>query len=1157
MNPLAIWTNLRSTVDSYVGVVGRRFLTLIWIIAICAAIWIFGPRLKAFGHAPLEPETNRVIAIVVVLLIWALWTLIAWWRGRSADQALVDDVTLTPEQQASAETKAEIAELRERLRSAMKMMRKVVKRRHGAAYEFPWYLMMGAPGAGKTTLLQNSGLKFPLGDALGAEPVKGVGGTRNCNWWFTDQAIMIDTAGRYTTQESGHKKDREGFLSFLAMLRKRRRAQPINGVVLTLSLTDLLSQPPEDRLRDVRAIRQRLSEIEDSLKARIPVYLVLTKADRLTGFSQFFETLGADGREQVWGMTFNLSEASKPGALPQLFSREYQALQDRLNGHLLERLQQEPDIDRRGRIFRFPAQIAALHDSLREMVEELSSGTAHISEPLIRGVYFASATQEPTADALRTARSMNQSFFAARLFREVILGEAALVARDSRLGKRKRLFTWLAYGATATAALTLLGAWFGNFRINTAALSQTTSDITRYEELANNIPVREVQDTDFLRVLPALNQMSQVPNAYAPEAVSEASFGLPVHRVSFGLDQSAAISAEYQSSYAQALGAYLLPRYMVALQNKLKEPELSEAEAFETLKHYLSLAGLGPIDQDALLAQADQVFTAQYPGTGRAQTRADLRAHMVAMLERGELPILEIDDALVEATRARIRDRSPGERVYDLLKTRETAVSYGQWTPAQSLGTIGSKVFERASGASLKEGINLFYTREGYQQVVLPKITAMAEIAASENWVRGPGAAQTISTSEIAEDAVQLYWADSTRLWRALVSDIVVRQPADLEDMSGMIAILSSDAAPLQRLAKDVAQLSHLTDGIENAALSLAAPELPFDPLSAPQPFGGLRRALEASGGEENATALDALTPILDQIYQQLNRVTATDARAAEIFGADSQLVTATQELVASGRKLPNPADAWVLGIAGQVSAASVEQARASMSALWAANGARECQRAVAGRYPFVPGAPGEVTIDDFTRIFGPHGLFDAFFTKNLEGFVDQSQTPWAWKGGLGTAGQSSPALAQFQHAAAIRTAFFPNNQNTPQVEVRFDLLSLNEGATVALIEIDDQTSVHGVDRAERRALVWPATKDETARITVLPGRRTQALQTVGPWAPFRLFDDAQTTPVSENQFDATFTVDGRSARFRVTSGSVNNPFRLDAIANFTCPDRL
>ena len=1152
INPLGMWTNFRSILDSYTSVLGRRFISLIWVGAIIAIVWIFGPRLSLFGIEPLASVPNRLIATGIILLIWAIWALVSWLRARRREAALIDDVAESPEARAAAEARDEVAELRDRLRKAMAAMRKIVKRRYGYAYEFPWYLMMGAPGAGKTTLLTNSGLKFPLGDVMGADPVQGVGGTRNCNWWFTDRAILIDTAGRYTTQESGRERDRAGFLGFLTMLRRRRRAQPINGVILTLSLTDLLNQSPEDRLREVRAIRQRLAEIEDTLKARVPVYLVLTKADRLPGFEQFFESLGAEGQAQVWGLTFPMPEGAERGRLPETFSREYRDLQDRLNGLLLERIQQETDIGQRGRIFRFPAQVGALHDSLREVIEELAASTDHVGEPLIRGVYFASATQEaPTARVGGARRSMNRSYFVSRLFSDVILGEAALVTRDSRVSRRRRIGTAVAYGTAGALCLLLLGSWISSYSFNRQALAASGADLARYSELARNIPVRDVSDDDFLRVLPALNALSNVPEAFDAENGGP----LPLYRVAIGLDQKGRIGAEYEGVYAEALGAYLLPRYMVALQNRLKSPETSEADAFETLKHYLSLAGLGPIDPDALLAQSEQIFADLYPGSGRAGTREALQGHMVAMLERGELPVMAIDDELVAKTRDKVRDRTPAQRTVDLLRTRPAARALPDWSAAQALGAAGSKAFARASGARLDEGVAALFTRAGYQNVVLPQVGAMAEIATNEGWVRGTGAAVGATTSQITADAVQLYWTEFSEAWRSLVSDIVIRDVVGLEDASELVSLVASAADPVGRLAADIAKQTDLTGGSE----LLTGADLAFDPLAAPDLYGQLRRALETAedAGEDAPGPFAALVPLYDAIYQQLGRVSATDSRVAEVFAAENQLAVATQELAAAGRRLPAPTDVWTVGIAGRVASAAVERARRSVNDLWQANGARECERAITGRYPFAPDAEIEVTLDDFSRIFAPNGLFDRFYTENLAEFVDTTTNPWRWKGGLGTSGAQSDALAQFQRVAAIRTAFFPAGAVAPKVEVTFDLQGIDRNARLALVEIGGETSVHGLDRAQRRTLVWPGTNANIARITLLPGERSTALQATGAWAAFRLFDRGKVVPVTDNQFDASYVIGGRDVSFRVTSGSVNNPFRLEALRAFSCPGEL
>ena len=116
-------------------------------------------------------------------------------------------------------------------------------------------------GAGKTTVLVNSGLNFPLAQKFGKEALRGVGGTRNCDWWFTDKAILLDTAGRYTTQDSNARADAAGWGAFLELLRKFRGRQPINGVIVAISASDLMAVDEQEREQHVAAIRERLDEI--------------------------------------------------------------------------------------------------------------------------------------------------------------------------------------------------------------------------------------------------------------------------------------------------------------------------------------------------------------------------------------------------------------------------------------------------------------------------------------------------------------------------------------------------------------------------------------------------------------------------------------------------------------------------------------------------------------------------------------------------------------------------------------------------------------------------------------------------------------------------------------------------------------------------------
>ena len=195
--------------------------------------------------------------------------------------------------------------LRERFEEAVSALKQQQRKSAHSLYDLPWYVIIGAPGSGKTTALLNSGLKFPLEQRVGKGALRGVGGTRNCDWWFTDEAVFLDTAGRYTTQDSDAASDSAGWSEFLALLRKYRARRPINGVILTIN-----AQRPADaggpsaRDAHVDAARHRLDELTRELQIQLPVYVMVTKCDLVDGFTEYFDDLRTDGRAQVWGVTF-------------------------------------------------------------------------------------------------------------------------------------------------------------------------------------------------------------------------------------------------------------------------------------------------------------------------------------------------------------------------------------------------------------------------------------------------------------------------------------------------------------------------------------------------------------------------------------------------------------------------------------------------------------------------------------------------------------------------------------------------------------------------------------------------------------------------------------------------------------------------------------
>ncbi len=90
----------------------------------------------------------------------------------------------------------------------------------------------------------------------------------------------------------------------LGLLTRYRARQPINGVVLAVSVQDLLHQSRDEQYRQAVLLRKRLLDLRRRFNIRFPLYLIVTKADRLAGFSQYFSRFDGPELEQYWGMTF-------------------------------------------------------------------------------------------------------------------------------------------------------------------------------------------------------------------------------------------------------------------------------------------------------------------------------------------------------------------------------------------------------------------------------------------------------------------------------------------------------------------------------------------------------------------------------------------------------------------------------------------------------------------------------------------------------------------------------------------------------------------------------------------------------------------------------------------------------------------------------------
>ena len=508
----------------------RWVLSLLGVIALSLLI-LFGAQYLAIGgYQPWASWLARGLTVFIVFLIWGLWQLWARLRAAKREKQMTDD--LVANAQGPGMGDEEVAILGEGFQKGLETLRKASGKRRGGQYlyELPWYVIIGPPGAGKTTALVNSGLKFPLADEEGgARALAGTGGTRNCDWWFTDQAVLLDTAGRYSTQDSDSEVDRQAWSGFLDLLKRYRPRRPINGIILAVSLSELMQLSPAEREQHQHALRSRLNELYEYLGVRFPVYVMFTKCDLLSGFTEFFDDLDSRERAQAWGFTLSHKEPLAK-EFADRFEKEFDLLLERLYPRLFQRMHTERDLSRRGRVFNVPRQLGSIKELLSTFLGELFQPSRFHATPMVRGVYFTSGTQEGTPiDRLMTSvaqeaafmsaataglSGQGRSYFLKDLFTDVIFHEQGLAGTDPRVERRRRWLQWGAYTAAAGLLAFVTTGWYLNYQFNAERAAQVRTYLDRSAQAARDA---RTQEQSFFNVLPILNPLRQATEVYDAE----------------------------------------------------------------------------------------------------------------------------------------------------------------------------------------------------------------------------------------------------------------------------------------------------------------------------------------------------------------------------------------------------------------------------------------------------------------------------------------------------------------------------------------------------------------------------------------------------------------------------------------------------------------
>ncbi len=411
---------------------------------------------------------------VVALLVLLYWRLLKWLKKRKAapmEQNLMDNTAATPQGISKPAHMARLDDLR-------KQFERGVEKFHAAGkslYGFPWYMIVGEPGSGKTEAIRHCNVGFPPGLQ---DEFQGTGGTLNMNWWFTDYAVILDTAGRLMFEEVETGGSSE-WKEFLNLLKKYRTRCPVNGVLLVIPVDSLIKDTADEIEQKASKIARQFDLIQRALDVRFPVFVVITKSDLLNGFRDFFDNLDDPQlQHQILGWS-NPAPLDEPYN-PDFINQHLEAIRGRLFRRRLA-LMQEVISDESGAermrsadtLYAFPQSLIKIAPRMARYLELIFSvGSQWSCKPLFfRGIYFTSSMREGSAldedlaeslgvpvDSLPDGRvwERDRAYFLRDLFMKKVFREQGLVTyatNAKKLHSRRKAAVLIAAAASVIILL--------------------------------------------------------------------------------------------------------------------------------------------------------------------------------------------------------------------------------------------------------------------------------------------------------------------------------------------------------------------------------------------------------------------------------------------------------------------------------------------------------------------------------------------------------------------------------------------------------------------------------------------------------------------------------------------------------------------------------
>ncbi|EII6907247.1 type VI secretion system membrane subunit TssM [Escherichia coli] len=1142
-------------------------LILAWIFLL-VWIWWKGPMWTLYEEQWLKPLANRWLATAawgIIALVWLTVRVMKRLQQLEKMQKQQREEAVDP---LSVELNAQQRYLD---RWLLRLQRHLDNRRF--LWQLPWYMVIGPAGSGKTTLLREG---FPSDIIYAPEGARGAEQRLYLTPHVGKQAVIFDIDGTLCAPADADILHRRLWEHALGWLKEKRARQPLNGIILTLDLPDLLTADKRRREHLLQTLRSRLQDIRQHLHCQLPVYVVLTRLDLLQGFAALFQSLNRQDRDAILGVTFTRRAHENDDWRTEL-NAFWQTWVDRMNLALPDLMVAQTHT--RASLFSFSRQMQGSREPLVSLLEGLLDGEN--MNVMLRGVYLTSSLQRGQMDDIFTQSAARQyrlgnnplaswplvdtaPYFTRSLFPQALLAEPNL-ATESRawlIRSRRRLTVFSATGGVA--ALLLITGWHhyynGNYQSGITVLKQAKAFM--------DVPPPQGEDDFGNLQLPLLNPVRDATLAYG-------DWGDRSRLADMGLYQGRRIGPYVEQTYLQLLEQRYLPSLFNGLVKAMNAAPPESEEKLAVLRVMRMLEDKSGRNNEVVKQYMAKRWSEKFHG--QRDIQAQLMSHLDYALahtdwhaerQAGDGDAISrwtpYDKPVVSAQKE-LSKLPVYQRVYQSLKTRALGVLPADLNLRDQVGPTFDQVFTSADDNKLV--VPQFITRYGLQSYFVKQRDELVELTAMDSWVLNLTRNVKYSDADRAEIQHQLteqYISDYTATWRAGMDNLNIRNFESIGQLTGALEQVISGDQPLQRA------LTVLRDNTQPGVFSEKLSAKEREEALAEPDYQLLTRLGHEFAPENSTLAVQKdKESTMQAVYQQLTELhryllaiqnapvpgkSALKAVQLRLDQNSSDPIFATRQMA---KTLPAPLNRWVGRLADQAWHVVMVEAVHYMEVDWRDSVVKPFNEQLANNYPFNPRSAQDASLDAFERFFKPDGILDTFYQQNLKLFIDNDLS---LEDGDNNVIIREDIIAQLETAQKIRDIFF-SKQNGLGTSFAVETVSLSGNKRRSVLNLDGQLVDYSQGRNYTAHLVWPNNMREgnESKLTLIgtSGNAPRSISFSGPWAQFRLFGAGQLTGVQDGNFTVRFSVDGGAMTYRVHTDTEDNPFSGGLFSQFGLSDTL